>query len=173
MAEANCDIVDDGWLQMAIFRDPRPMAVSAYYHLQTHTHAIKGSVEQFVERALPIMTQWLAVRHKLFGETVSDRSALFWYTDAVDNPAAFHRLFLDSVGLQVPPSVIETAVDAALTNDFAFKTKKIDTHPGEEKQVGSKSRRFEDEVGQELLASAERTLRTWLPPELLVRLLTP
>ena len=65
MHEANCDITDD-WLQMGIYRDPRPAIVSTFYHEEVQKDLDLGNLDDFVIRELPIICQWLAVRYILF-----------------------------------------------------------------------------------------------------------
>lgn len=173
MIEADCDIVDD-WLQMVVLRDPRPVAVSAYFHIEVHgsdDDSIKlGTLEDFVEKELPLMCQWVAIRYILFSGLLPHQSVEFWYDDALDNPLEWHYRWYDAVGLQLPFHVVQAAADAAAAEDFGFQFKQIDKHPGG--QVGAEEgvRRFEDEVSKETLEVADAIMRKWLPPVLLAKL---
>lgn len=55
MHEANYDITDD-WIQMAIFRDPRPAVVSTFYFVEVRRNMNLGDLEAFVARELPIVS---------------------------------------------------------------------------------------------------------------------
>ena len=85
MHAADCEFVDD-WLQMAVFRDPRPAVVSSYYHIKRLARVDLPSLEEFVAAKLPIMCQWLAVRYTLFSGSLSHQSTEFWYRKALANP---------------------------------------------------------------------------------------
>ena len=174
MHEAACPVTDD-WHQMAIFRDPRPVAVSAFYHLHRNRKLsfYSGTVEDFVTAVLPTMAQWIAVRHMLFEGILQGQSTSFWYQDAQENPKGWHYQWLQTIGLQLPPSIVEDMVNAALAGDFGVVAKSRDRHPGVEKrddQPEQAARKFEDEVSPDLLAVADDALRQWLPHVLLTRL---
>lgn len=168
MHEAHCDITDD-WIQMAVFRDPRPAIVSTFYHIKLHAQKEIGTLEAFVARELPISCQWLAVRHILFAGTLADQSIEVWYNDAMNDPLGWHYHWFYSVGLQLPFHIVEATAQAAAADDLGFKHKPIDLHPGEELRGKQGLRQFEDEVSTEILAIANDVLRTWLPPVLLER----
>ena len=169
MHEANCDITDD-WLQMSTLRDPRPAIVSTFYHVETHSNRKLGNLDAFVARELPIMCQWLALRHMLFAGILGDQSIEFWYSDALSDPLGWHYRWFQSIGMQLPMKVIESSARAAATGKFDFSIKPMDTHPGEQPRVKGGVRRFQDEVSPETLELADAVLRTWLPPVLLERL---
>lgn len=91
MHKADCDITDD-WVQMAVFRDPRPTVVSSYYHRGVTGSRHMGKLEDFVARELPILCQWLAIRYILFNGLIPHRSISFWYNDAIDDPLEWQHL---------------------------------------------------------------------------------
>lgn len=162
---------------MAVFRDPRPMAMSAYYHIKRHPKLLHlagngGTMEAYIVRVLPIMSQWVAIRHILFEDFLSTRSTSFWYHDALTHPRVWHDRWLDLAGLHPPLSVVENALTNALEGNFSFGVKQRDKHPGAENKVltGLKVRRFEDEVSTELLKMADNVLHTWLSPTLLAEI---
>lgn len=168
--EANCNTTDD-WLQMVVFRDPRPAVVSAYFHLGVHSGMDLGDLKAFITRELPIMCQWLALRHILFSGLLPHQSVEFWYQDAIIDPLDWHYTWFDSIGVQLPFDVVEATAQAAADDNLGFGHKKIDVHPGEEaRRAESKVRRFEDEVDPEVLEIADAVLRVWLPPVLLDKL---
>ena len=167
MHEANCRFNDD-WIQMSVFRDPRPTVVSTFYYVEVQSQKNLGDLDAFVARELPIVCQWLAVRYILFTSFLADQSMEFWYNDAIADPVGWHYHWFHSVGLQLPFDVVDAAAQAAAADDLGFGHKDVDLHPGEEKQADG-VRRFEDEVSPEILAIADDVLRTWLPPALLER----
>lgn len=169
MHEANCDITDD-WLQMAVFRDPRPAVVSAYFFLEVQSDKDVGDLEAFIARELPIMCQWLAIRYILFLGLIPHQSFEFWYKDAIADPMAWHYHWLDSVGLQLPHYVVAAAARLAAANELDFGHKNVDSHPGEGVRTDAGVRKFEDEASPEIRKAADAVLRVWLPPVLLEKL---
>ena len=176
--EAACPI-DDDWHQMAIFRDPRPVTVSAFYYLHRkgRLSSYSGTVDDFVAALLPVTTRWVAVRYILFEEIIDDQATSFWYGDAIENPTQWHSRWLQTIGLQLPIEIVQIMVDAAVAGDFGVGGKGFDAHPGSETvhdQAETEVKKFENEVSPPLLAIADDILRQWLPDALLKRLeLTP
>ena len=168
MHEANCRITDD-WIQMAVFRDPRPTIVSLFYYIELHKPWDLGDLEAFVARELPILCQWLVVRYTLFTGILDHQSIEFWYNDAIFDPLQWHIHYFYSVGLQLPFQVVVATSEAAAADELGFNHKDIDFHPGEKPRDETVPRRFEDEVSEEMLEFADDVLRTWLPPILLER----
>lgn len=68
--EANCPIIDDQQ-QMVVFRDPRPLVVSAYFYLVAAKRAKLLTIDEYVETMLPTYAQWVAVRYIIFEGEVS------------------------------------------------------------------------------------------------------
>ena len=169
MQEANCEINDD-WLQMAVFRDPRPVVVSSYFHREVHGNTDLGELEVFIAKELPILCQWVAIRYMLFRGLLAHQSVEFWYDDVMSDPLQFHYHWFYSVGLQLPPQVVKATTQAAVADKLGFGHKDIDVHPGEKPRNDSGVRRFEDEVSLEVLEMANAVLRVWLPDFLLDRL---
>ena len=167
--QANCAVVDD-WLQLAVFRDPRPVAVSAFFHKELHKGQDLGSLDEFMVKHLPLMCQWVAIRYILFSGLLSRQSVTFWYADTLTDPWDWHTRWFDALGLQLPMNVVSSTAQEAFDNDFNFEYKKIDKHPGGVTPKAEGVRRFEDEVSQETLELADSILRKWLPPDLLFKL---
>lgn len=171
--ESTCEFTDNR-LQMSILRDPRPMAVSAYFHqLRNDPGLVEGmTVDEYVVVMLPIMCKWLSVRLFLFGELLGANSMLFWYEDALANPVGWHDTFFAWVGLELPGSVVEKAASAASAggNIFGFPAKGRDAHPGG-KNVPDRT--FRDELNAKTLSSIDDVLRVWLPPVVLDKLGVP
>lgn len=169
MHEANCDVTDD-WVQMAIFRDPRPAVVSMFYHVELRGQIDLGDLDAFVAKQLPVVCQWLAARYILFTGIMADQSMEIWYNDAMADPVGWHYHWFSNVGLQLPFRVVQATAQAAAANDLGFGHTGFDLHPDEEARTAPGVRRFQDEVGPDLIATADDVLRTWLPPVLLERL---
>jgi len=169
--ESMCEVTDNR-LQMAVLRDPRPMAVSAYFHqlLNAPRHVEGMTVDEFVIVMLPIICKWLSVRHFFFAELLAADSMIFWYEDALANPVRWHDMFFSLVGLKLPGSVVEKAASAASEggNIFGFPSKGMDPHPGG--KDAQPDRTFRDELNATTLSTADDVLRVWLPPLVLDKL---
>lgn len=162
--EADCTFVDTHD-QMAIFRDPRPVAVSSYFYLKVHgrigpwEHA---TVDDFVLETFPIICQWVALRHILFEGILKRRTISFWYNDALADPTLWHRQLVGFLGLNLPEAVVEAASKATAEHRLSFKTKAIDKHPGGENATVSRS--YVDEIKEETLIRLNEMLVLWMPP---------
>lgn len=157
------------------------MAVSTYFYLKAHGREFKVgfgegedleqelTVDEYVVRMIDILCQWVSIRYLLHatGHTW-ERSTFFWYDDGMSDPFNWHRSFLGSVGMQMPLSVVSNATNAALRNDFGFKTKGgLDEHPGAKGVAkNATSRSYKDEVRPDTLRVMDDAMRTWLPPVL-------
>lgn len=163
-------------------RDPRPQAVSTFYHFKVHTNrnpltAIGSgleSIDDFVLNALPALCQWLSIRYELFTGPMAQRSTLFWYNDAISDAVTWHNEWLSSVGLNLTESVVEGMVQAAERGDFDFDTPGRNDHlgiyeegEGEEKEA---HRSWKDYLNPEILEDVDDVLRQWLSPVILARL---
>lgn len=115
------------------------------------------AIDDFVKRMLPTMCKWLSIRFLIFHRLMEDVSSFYWYEESLNNPLAWHRRWLDSVGLKLPDAVVEATVDAAMNGHFGFPTKGKDQHDQEGHM---------DHVSAETLASMDSVLRLWLIPEL-------
>lgn len=169
MQQANCDITDD-WLQLVVFRDPRDVVVSTYFHMKVHSHKKVGDLEDFVARELPIICEYMAVRHILFSGFLPHQSMEVWYNDAMADPLRWYYRFFDSVGLQLPYQTVNDAAEAAAANRLRFTPKHVDDHPGQEARTDTSARRFKDEVGPNTFKLADEILRQWLSPVFLAKL---
>lgn len=169
--DAACPIIDNR-LQLSVMRDPRAIAVSAYFHIlreypQTMRYA---SVDEYASAFLPAACKWLSIRYMLFSEMLGDRSLLAWYDDAQENPSEWHRRFLEFVGLRMPDEVVAVAVGDATGGGsrFGFPVKGIDRHQGGAE--ANPTRSFRDEISAETLENMDAVLRVWLPPAVLQHL---
>ena len=167
MKEANCRITDTS-LQMALYRDPRSVAVSTYYHRKRQEKTGNVSVEEFAIEHLPLLCQWVAVRYILFSGNLYAQSEQFWYEDALVDPLAWHYRWFDFAGLQLPATVVKATAAAAANNDFSFEYKPYDEHPGQSNETRALD--FEHMIGRELSEVAEDIMRQWLPAVLLAKL---
>lgn len=170
MEESACPIDPGNTLQMAVFRDPREVAISTYFFIRGYESV---DLDSFVLETLPILCQWITIRFMLFGGYLAKQSVLFWYDEVKADPLKWHYEWSASVGLQLPASAVEAAVDDAVHGKFDFWSKGIDPHPGSKSMKntnGSFTEKFDDE---DTLARANSILRVWLPPLLLVRFGVP
>lgn len=149
--------------QMVVLRDPRPMAVSAYYFTKIHDWQMveQETVDEFVLKIFPSMCQWLAIRYVLFQELMADYSTVYWYDESLADPLLWHGQWHTSLGFQFPHSVLAETTDAAVNRRFNFPTKGRDPHPGG--AAAKPNRTFEQEVSAETLAAFDEIMRTWLP----------
>ena len=154
---------------MAVLRDPRPLAVSAYFHLlREYPLEVKGlSVDTYVATMLPEFCQWVSVRYLVFGELLRDRSAMFWYGEALDDPVSWHVDFFEFVGLNMPEEVLKKSADVAMRGGsiLGFPSKGLDRHDGG--AAAGLTRTFRDELNSTTLANMDDVLRVWLPPAML------
>jgi len=156
--------------QLVILRDPRAVAVSSYFHRRNgHVISESTTLREYVPKILPGICKWISIRYVLFAGLLQ-HSTVFWYDESVASPHAWHRRFLDSVGLHVPTPLVERAVEAALRGDFAFNTKRMDTHFESNKADIVVGRTWEDEVDPDLIPELDAILRLWLAPVVLAKL---
>ncbi|CAM9470059.1 unnamed protein product [Scytosiphon promiscuus] len=176
--EAACPVVDDR-LQMSVMRDPRPVAVSMYYHMRrVHPEFFpENSVDKYALDLLPAICQWVSIRYHLFTEILGQKSSLFWYNDAQENPEEWHNRFYDFVGLRMPAGVIanSTAIATGQASDdrlSRFPSKGTDAHVDGNNggDPPAQKMQFRDEISPATLSKMDDVLRVWLPPVLLERL---
>lgn len=168
---SNCQFVDDR-LQMAVLRDPRPLAVSSYFHmLREYPLVVRDmSVDTYVVAMLPLFCQWVSIRYLVFAELLQDRSVIFWYDEALEDPVFWHVGFFDFVGIRIPDKVLRRAANVAMRGGsiFGFPAKGIDRHEGG--AAAARTRSFRDELNSTTLASMDDVLRTWLPTMMLEKI---
>lgn len=179
MEKNRCQLTAGDQQQMVIFRDPRAVAVSTYFFKEVYKKVDDNgqhleTVDDFALRVLPILCQWTAVRHILFGEYLADQSTIFWYDDMKADPIGYHRRWLASVGLQLPMRELKATAKAAVRGEFDFWTKGVDAHPQPESSSNSSQQNrttsLSDELRNETLVQMDPILRQWLPPVFLSRL---
>ncbi|CAM9579189.1 unnamed protein product [Scytosiphon promiscuus] len=176
MQEASCKVSDDK-LQFAPLRDPRAVAVSSFFHMRRN----RGSdardeqelptVDEVTLESLPIVSQWVALRHILFDGLMANSSATFWYEDAQEDPLAWHFRWTEFAGLRLPTSWVEHISSLRLEGPWVEKTLGVNPHPGGTEV--SEARTWKDEVSPEIVDEMNSIVRTWLPPVLLARLGVP
>lgn len=173
MEENRCHLTAGDVEQMAVFRDPRAVAVSTYFWKSVYNNVDDNgqpveTVDDYALRVLPILCQWIAVRHILFGEYLAEQSTIFWYEDIKAHPVEYHRKWLASVGLHLPLRELQVAAEAALRGEFDFQIKGFDPHPGSSSHP--QNRTFRDGLMDDTLVQMDPILRQWLPPVFLSKL---
>lgn len=166
---AACPITDDR-LQMAILRDPREVTISNYYYwIRKSPKKLERfkSKDEFFLVFLPSVCKWMSIRYLLFSELLEDRSSIFWYNDAVENPNAWFSQFFSLAGLNVPPAILNETVRAQEGGgvNLGFAEQRLDDHPN-----GTLSRSYKDEISAETVKGVDDILRLWLPPDYLDKL---
>ncbi|CAM9695240.1 unnamed protein product, partial [Ectocarpus sp. 12 AP-2014] len=112
MKEASCEYSDDS-LQFAAMRDPRAVAVSTHFHVNSHIEentrhpSLVKSLDEAVLLILPQICQFTTIRHILFDGQLSDRSTIFWYEDAMRDPLGWHYRWASFAGFTLPARWIE------------------------------------------------------------------
>lgn len=173
--EDNDCMFNDKRLQLAVLRDPRAITVSAYFQLikqkspRTTDRNLFKSVDHFFQAELSHVCMWVSIRYFLFTQLLSDRSAVFWYDEAVDDPYDWHGRYFAFVGLHLPIEEVATAAHTASRGGsiMGFPSKGIDEHPGGKAQ--SVARTFRDELNNISLSVMDDVLKQWLPPVVLRR----
>lgn len=172
MQEAACELPGEERF-IAVFRDPRPVVVSTYFHMKLHDNPNlrpNENIDDFAQRMLPTLCQWITLRFLLFegmmGET--GRSISYWYHETQANPLRWYQQLYEFVGLRLPISVIEAATDAALRQDFQFRGPEQNQHPSG--KPPSANRTYVDEVKSETREKMDEIVRMWLPPLLRAKL---
>ena len=166
---AACPIIDDSQ-QMAVLRDPRDVTLSTYYFWIRKSPEMLArfkSKDDFFLAFLPPVCKWMSIRYLLFNELLADRSSIFWYNDAVENPNVWFSQFFSLAGLNVPPAVLYETVHAHEEggNTLGFRIQALDDHPN-----GTTSRSYRDEISPEAVKEVDDILRLWLPPAYLDKL---
>lgn len=164
MRESACDVNDER-LQMVVLRDPRPVTVSSYYHQMIYYNVVDGTVDEYVVKMLPTISQWLTIRHILFEEMMAEQSTVFWYEDAIGDPLTWHERWYESVGLRLPASVVEEA--SRVSSGDGVSTYRM-PHPGGADATADRS--YKDEISFGLNGQMDDILRAWLPPSFLVKI---
>eukprot|EP00752_Nemacystus_decipiens_P005100 g4628.t1 len=173
--QAGCEIWDDR-PQFVMMRDPRPMAVSSFFYVQTHPEtrggkhpALNMTVDDAVMMMLPGIARYIGLRFNLFQGLLERQSEVFWYDDALADPLRWHYRWLAFAGLNLPRSVVRAASDASVRGEFDFWTEGgPNKHPGGKDP--STKRSWKDEVSPELHAEMDEITRRWLPPAVLAKI---
>ncbi len=175
--EAGCPI-DDDRLQFCVFRDPRAVTVSTYFHvIRNHRKGFEGlaSVDDFFQMYLGRISMWVSARYFFFAHMLARQSELFWYADHQADPFEWHVRYLALAGLNLPldevMNMVRIATGKNISSVLGYPAKGIDKHPGG-LQTRS-NRNFRDELSSESLLMMDDVLRTWLPPLILRRLDIP
>lgn len=175
--ESQCPITASDMHQLVIFRDPREVAVSTYYFTNEYTKLLpngepRETVDAYALRILPILCEWISVRHIVFGEYLAKNSTAFWYDEIKSDPVEYHRAWLALVGLHLPVRELGIAVERAVHGELDFHTKGFDPHPGLSTDH-PRNRTLEAQLRNDTLPRMEPILQQWLPPVFLSKLGIP
>lgn len=176
--QAQCKIRDNR-PQFVVMRDPRPIAISSYFYVQTHPElqggkhpALNMTVDEAVMMMLPGIARYVGLRFTLFQGPLGRQSEVFWYHDAFDDPLKWHYRWLAFAGLHLPLSTVQAASDAAVRGEFDFWTEGgPNDHPGGKKPSAKRS--WKHEVSAELHGEMDDIVRRWLPPVVLAKIGVP
>ncbi|CAM9656344.1 unnamed protein product [Scytosiphon promiscuus] len=173
MHEASC-VFRDPNQQFVAMRDPRAVAVSTHFYVRANPKyygdhlAQNHTLDETVMKILPQVCLYTTLRHILFSGIVPDRSEIFFYDDALQNPLEWHHRWMALAGLLLPKPWTEAIAASVGTGKWATK---VNPHPGGEK--ATLSRTWRDEVSPHILGDMDDILRTWLPGVLLARFDVP
>lgn len=127
-----------------------------------------NTVDEFVLTALPIISHWVSLRYILFAEMLSRQSTIYWYTDALGDVFEWHQGWLASVGLHLPPAVVEGMADVDLSGEFNFDTTEKDANlVADAERVNGSVPSWRDGLRPETVAEMDRVVQQWLPPVIL------
>lgn len=129
------------------------------------------TVDEGTLEILPMVSQWVALRHILFEGLMANSSQTFWYEDAEKDPLDWHLRWTNLAGLRLPLQWTEAISSRRLQGPWAEKTFGVNPHPGG-KEI-SEARTWRDEVSPKIVDEMNSIVRTWLPGVLLARLDIP
>lgn len=66
-------------------------------------------------QVLPTICKWTSVRFHLFAQALAERSAVYWYDDALAAPLRWHYNLPYYLGLGMPAAVVEWAMHVAVS----------------------------------------------------------
>lgn len=161
--QAGCSL-DDEDLQLVVFRDPRAVTVSSYFHiLKTHEDVAPRipTIDEYFQKRLAAMCMWTTVRHVLFTTLLADRSEVFFFDELLADPVDWYARLFSFVGLELPSEVVSD-----VWRRGSHRGSSINVHPGGHNES---NRTFASELGAESLEMMDDVLRVWLPTVLLQR----
>lgn len=162
--------------QFVVIRDPRAVAVSTYFWIQTHLRddlirdhhpAINQTLDEAVLDILESVCRWTTIRDMVFNGYLSHNSTIFWYEDAQANPLEWHYRWTHMAGLLLPATWVENISELAANGTWSPLTIDINEHPGG--LPPSPNRTWQQEVSPEKRNDMDGVLRQWLSPVLLAR----
>lgn len=174
-------LTPDQSFQFATFRDPRAVAVSTYFWIETHAKDVAVYAEERVylnrtldESILEILESvclWMSTRHILFGDLDRPKSAVFSYEEAEKDVLEWHYRWTHLAGLNLPVAWVKDIASLARGGSWASYTQGVNPHPGG--QEASAARTWRDEVSPELWSDMDAVVRRWLPCDLVEGLGVP
>lgn len=177
----SCARRPDHRLQFSTFRDPRAVAVSTYFWIETHAKDVAvyaedrvnlhRTLDESILEILESVCRWTALRHILFKDLLQDGGTVFSYEDAEEDPLDWHYRWTHLMGVHLPVEWVEDMTTLATKGAWESLTQGVNPHPGGKK--ADESRTWRDEVDPGLLDDMDAVVRKWLPKTLLARIGVP
>ncbi len=171
----------DHRLQFSTFRDPRAVAVSTYFWIETHARDVavyakdrvnlNRTLDESILEILENVCRWTTTRHILFKDLMQDGGTVFSYEEAEGYPLDWHYRWTHLAGLHLPVPWVEELTTLATKGAWASLTQGVNPHPGGLK--ADEKRTWRDEVSPKLLDEMDAVVRRWLPSSLLARIGVP
>lgn len=170
----------DDSLQFATFRDPRAVAVSTYFWIETHAEDVavyakdrvplNRTLDESIVEILESVCLWTSTRHIVFNDLDRAKSAVFSYEEAEKDVLEWHYRWLHLVGLNLPVPWVKNIAGLARGGKWASLTQGVNPHPGGQEAATPAARTWRDEVSPELWDDMDAVVRRWLPHEIVERL---
>lgn len=168
----------DHALQLATFRDPRAVAVSTYFWIETHAKDVavyaeervnlNRTLDESIVEILESVCLWTSTRHILFNYLNRAQSAVISYEEAKEDVLEWHFRWTHLAGLNLPVAWVNDIAALAQRGKWASLTQGVNPHPGGEE--ATVARTWRDEVSPELWDDMDAVVRRWLPCGLVERL---
>lgn len=173
----------DDSLQFATFRDPRAVAVSTYFWIETHAEDVavyakdrvhlNRTLDESIIEILESVCLWTSTRHIVFNDLDRAKSAVFSYEEAEKDVLEWHYRWLHLAGLNLPVPWVKNIAGLARGGKWASLTQGVNPHPGGQEASTPAARTWRDEVSPELWDDMDAVVRRWLPHEIVARLDMP
>lgn len=170
-------------LQFATFRDPRAVAVSTYFWIETHAEDVAvyakdrvnlhRTLDESILDILESVCLWTSTRYIVFDDLNRARSTVFSYEEAEKDVLEWHYRWTHLAGLHLPVAWVKDMAALAREGTWAGLTQGVNPHPGGQAAATATARTWRDEVSPELWDNMDAVVRRWLPYELVELLGVP